>query len=120
MYLNFLEEGTLKTFAISRSFLSIFSSPISIFVYMIGSTIRKLMNVDRYAVLIQTSVNMINDATGVAFIIEITGDRKSRKNVLLFDNKANTTPKMFARMKPKNIFVNELNIEFQKDESAPS
>lgn len=111
---DFFILPTLNTTVISKSCLSTLSIPFRIFVYIIGNTIKNEIKIDKFLELIHINAIIINDATGVAFIIAIGTDKISLHRELLADKTPMMTPTANAKKKPMEILIKENHMEFQK------
>ena len=74
---------------------------------MIGNVTRKEIKMDKYLEFTQTKINIIKEATGIVFIIEIIGERKSRSNLSLHARPPNTTARRNPLKKPRQILQSE-------------
>lgn len=85
-----------------------------------GSAIRTVINTGRTLRSSHKSASIINDATGVAFIIFITGDITARASLKRKHTTAVSTPKINAAKIPSNIRKRDIPAVCQNCDVAPS
>ncbi len=100
-----LKIGILKTFAMSISFVLVSLMPVSVFVYIPGSTIMAGMNMAKSSESIHKSESITKDATGTDFITFTGSHISDSKNILRDANMAKISPKIIPIVKPRAIFL---------------
>lgn len=95
-----LNTGTLNKVAISRSLSPVCLSPVRVFIYNVGKTIRAGMNVANCSVSIQSSERITKEATGTDFITFIGNHSKTLTGAKRYDSIANVIPKRAPKRKP--------------------
>ena len=108
---NLVFSGTLNNLDISNRFLSTALSPSKIFLHTRGITIRKDTRMGRFFDFIKNRAKIINEATGVAFIIEIIGIKNTRKGGEIYVTSANMVPANIAAANPAKTFLTVLSME---------
>ena len=79
-------------------------------VYKIGNTIKKDTKIESLEEFNQNNAKIVNEATGIAFIIRIGSDIKVCKNSEADAKTANNVPKNIPSKKPLTILPREVKI----------
>ena len=78
-FLSLVLNGTLKTFAISLSFMSVCAIAVKVLLHITGKTMSADVTEATVPFENQTNKSTMNEATGVALMMLITGENSERR-----------------------------------------
>lgn len=113
-YRIFLEMGSSKTFANSLLSTVIQLIPLKVFVYITGKTIKKDIKTERFLDENHIKARIIKEATGIVFMVNISGVISSQICLNLAERTASTPPTRVPSRNPEHIRVVENAMEVQK------
>ncbi len=88
--------------------------PVMIFIYIIGKTIMKAINADKWAESSQISTSTTKEANGTDFITDMSGETKKLMYLLHPDNTASREAAATAKKNPDKTRTAEKSTEPQK------